>query len=214
MIYVYNSNFKNGRAGSLIGAVFSIILGALITLLSVFAFDAIVDITFFMIGMGIILSNIFPLITAIEVARVDSRYIFNIIASIIGIILGVLFMFNHSLVVSIVFGVYLVIMPTVRIILSKNKLEELKSELPLYIAAILLFCNVLDKVLRIGLIVVGVIITILGIINLAMELIYRSKHKDDNDGGFNGFNGFNDGDDTKAKRDDSLVIDAEVKDLD
>ena len=214
MIYIYNGNLNGNYRGGLFSAITSIIIGTLITLLSIFAFDAIISVLFFMIGLGIVLSNIFPLIIASQNLNVSKIYIFDFLSSLIGIILGVLFMFNHSLAISISFGVYLVLIPLIRIFLSANRLQQLKMEIPSFVIAILLFCNVLDEILRIGLIVIGSIILILGIVNLILELIYRSKHKNDNVGPFGGpFDDIFDND-TISSKDDSIIIDAEVKDLD
>ena len=213
MIYIYNSNLNGNYRGGLFKAIASIIIGTLITLLAVFAFDAIISVIFFMIGFGIVLSNIFPLMIASQNLNVSKIYIFDFCSSLIGIILGVLFMFNHSLAISISFGVYLILIPLIRILTSHNKLEQLKMEIPSFIIAILLFCNVLDEILRVGLIVIGSIIIILGVINLILELIYRSKHKNDNNGPYDGpFNDFFD--DNNNYGDDNIIIDAEVKDLD
>ena len=216
MIYVYNMN-KERRGSGIFTSVISIIFGALICLLSAFAFDAMVDIVFTIIGLGIIITNVLPLMMSIQAIKVDQRYIIDLIFSIISIILGVMFIFNHSATISIICGVFLVIIPIVRIILAKEKLLELKRQLPLFIVALLMFFNVASVVLRVALIVIGAILALLGIINLVMELIYSYKHKDDNDS-FDDNNPFNSHDGGNGTiggetNHDNVVIDAEFKEL-
>ncbi len=207
MIYLYEEN-RGMRSSGIVTSVISIIFGLLISLLSAFAFDAMVEIVFTIIGVGIIVANIIPLIIAIQRLKLDNKYVVDLVFSILSIVIGAMFIFEHSAVISIVCGVFLVVIPLIRILLAPNKLLELKRQLPLFVVAILMFFNVAGAVLRIALIVIGALLAILGIVNLVIELIDNYKHRNDNP--FD--DGANSASDTSENKSDN-VIDAEFKEL-
>ena len=217
MIYVYNEGNRM-RSSGIITSVISIIFGLLISLLSAFAFEAMVEIVFSIIGIGIIASNLLPFIIAFKSMKYEKMYVLDFICSLISIVIGVLFIFEHTWIISLVCGIFLVIIPIVRIIASANKMLELKRQLPLFIVAILMFFNIASTILKIALIVIGAILAVLGVINLIMELVYSYKHRndppfDDNDP-FNGNNPFDGMDEEgQAVNNKENVIDAEFKEL-
>ena len=161
MIYVYNEGNRM-RSSGIITSVISIIFGLLISLLSAFAFEAMVEIVFSIIGIGIIASNLLPFIIAFKSMKYEKMYVVDFICSLISIVIGVLFIFEHTWIISLICGIFLVIIPIVRIIASANKMLELKRQLPLFIVAILMFFNIASTILKIALIVIGAILAVLG----------------------------------------------------
>ena len=186
---------RSSRASSIILMVF----GLLIALLSVFSFDGLANFICVCIGLLIIIVNIFPLIMAISLVEHDRRYIPDLVLTLISIVVGIVFMVDRkNIIISIVLAFILIILPIIRIIMSDNKKEKFKEELPLLIIGLLLAFNVGDKIFQIALISFGGLIFIYGIIGLIIN-IKDEKSKDDDSFNNNG-----------PKSD---YIDAEVKEI-
>ena len=192
------------RSKGFIAGILSIIFGALLIILSIFAFKDLKNIIFVTIGvLLIVINSLFLLVTLLD----SNRYylVFNLIFEIIGIILGILFLNNDNTAVIIIVGCYMILFPIVRILLSNDKKARLINELPSLIIGILLilFSFALDDILKIVTIVIGAIIVCYGI----FDIIITFKLKRD----INKLNEMNKESYQSEKRHDS--IDAEVKDL-
>ncbi len=187
------------RRSSLASSIILMVFGLLIALLSVFSFDGLANFICVCIGLLIIIVNIFPLIMAISLVEHDRRYIPDLVLTLISIVVGIVFMVDRkNIIISIVLAFILIILPIIRIIMSDNKKEKFKEELPLLIIGILLAFNVGDKIFQIALISFGGLIFIYGIIGLIIN-IKDEKSKDDDSFNNNG-----------PKSD---YIDAEVKEI-
>lgn len=187
------------RRSSLASSIILMVFGLLIALLSVFSFDGLANFICVCIGLLIIIVNIFPLIMAISLVEHDRRYIPDLVLTLISIVVGIVFMVDRkNIIISIVLAFILIILPIIRIIMSDNKKEKFKEELPLLIIGLLLAFNVGDKIFQIALISFGGLIFIYGIIGLIIN-IKDEKSKDDDSFNNNG-----------PKND---YIDAEVKEI-
>lgn len=187
------------RRSNLASSIILMVFGLLIALLSVFSFDGLANFICVCIGLLIIIVNIFPLIMAISLVEHDRRYIPDLVLTLISIVVGIVFMVDRkNIIISIVLAFILIILPIIRIIMSDNKKEKFKEELPLLIIGILLAFNVGDKIFQIALISFGGLIFIYGIIGLIIN-IKDEKSKDDDSFNNNG-----------PKSD---YIDAEVKEI-
>lgn len=187
------------RRSSLASSIILMVFGLLIALLSVFSFDGLANFICVCIGLLIIIVNIFPLIMAISLVEHDRRYIPDLVLTLISIVVGIVFMIDRkNIIISIVLAFILIILPIIRIIMSDNKKEKFKEELPLLIIGILLAFNVGDKIFQIALISFGGLIFIYGIIGVIIN-IKDEKSKDDDSFNNNG-----------PKSD---YIDAEVKEI-
>ncbi len=187
------------RRSSLASSIILMVFGLLIALLSVFSFDGLANFICVCIGLLIIIVNIFPLIMAISLVEHDRRYIPDLVLTLISIVVGIVFMVDRkNIIISIVLAFILIILPIIRIIMSDNKKEKFKEELPLLIIGLLLAFNVGDKIFQIALISFGGLIFIYGIIGLIIN-IKDEKSKDDDSFNNNG-----------PKSD---YIDAEVKEI-
>lgn len=214
----FNTNYK--KELGIISSIFFIILGAIIALLSIFAFNIVLDIFFVCVGIIIILMNVFPLVVAITLVSQDNRYITDIVFSGIAIILGTLFIFNHDTAVSIVFAVFLVVMPLIRIVLAKDKVKQAKKEIPLFIvAAVLLTNEILKAVTNTDIIYeitkwtiasIGILIALYGVVKLVITLVKKEPEDDDD---IDPFGGIFLGGDNNNDNNDEVIIDAEVKEL-
>lgn len=208
---MYYTNFNFNRKKSLIIPIVAIIMGAFFAFVP---YGTVKDVIFTLMGLIIVLFNIFPCIMNFKLAANDPKYNANALASLLGVILGFLLIFNHGLVVTIFVAVYLIIMPIVRILLSQNRTNQLRLEFPLFLVAAILLFTPAEKIFSIILIVFGVILLALGVINLIVAVICNLKHKDDFDDfdDFGNFGGFNEDNSNQLGNDDS-IIDAEVTDL-
>lgn len=192
------------RSKGFIAGILSIIFGALLIILSIFAFKDLKNIIFVTIGvLLIVINSLFLLVTLLD----SNKYylVFNLIFEIIGIVLGILFLNNDNTAVIIIVGCYMILFPIVRIFLSNDKKARLINELPSLIIGILLilFSFALDDILKIVTIVIGAIIVCYGI----FDIIITIKLKRD----INKLNEMNKESYQSEKRHDS--IDADVKDL-
>lgn len=192
------------RSKGFIAGILSIIFGALLIILSIFAFKDLKNIIFVTIGvLLIVINSLFLLVTLLD----SNKYylVFNLIFEIIGIVLGILFLNNDNTAVIIIVGCYMILFPIVRIFLSNDKKARLINELPSLIIGILLilFSFALDDILKIVTIVIGAIIVCYGI----FDIIITIKLKRD----INKLNEMNSESYQSEKRHDS--IDAEVTDI-
>lgn len=155
------------RSVSLASSIIMMVFGVLICLLSIFSFEGLANFICVCIGLLIIIINIFPFALAISLVNDDKRYIPDLILTLMSIVVGIIFMIDRkNIVISIILAVILIILPIVRIILSNNKKEKIKEELPLLIIGILLAFNIGDLVFQIALISFGALIFIYGVFEL------------------------------------------------
>ena len=146
---------------NIIVAVIELIISVLLLLLSIFDFGGLIKMVFVAIGLYMIIQNIIPLLFVAQIENKSTIHYVDIVMSILGIILGLILMFEHGLVVNIIIVVYLIIMPIIRIIKANNKLEGLKKEIPLFIVALLMILNLFQFLLQVVLIIVFSILTLL-----------------------------------------------------
>ena len=188
-------------------------LSALLLLLSIFDFGGLIKGIFIFIGVLMIIANLIPLVAISHSNDKTPSLYADMVMSIIGIVLGALFIFEHGLVLKVIVIVYMVIMPIIRICSASDKMLELKKSIILFVVAALLLLNIFDFILQIVLIVVFSILTLLSFISLIKALVAK-KNDDDND--FNGF-GFDDYDNNENQEIDvnknEDAIDAEFKEL-
>jgi len=145
-----------------------------------------VDIIFTVLGVIIICLNLIPCIYYFMLGSKDSRYYPYAILALISVVIGFVFIFNHNAVLAIILGVWLVVLPIVRIILSKEKKKEILKAIPYFIAAILLFFIPAEAILDIVLKIFGGLLMALGVVGLVYNIIIDHKNKnnkDDNDNG-------------------------------
>lgn len=88
-------------------------------------------------GIFIIIGNIPGLISGI--ANVNKAAgVFDLICSILGIALGVVMIFYHGSILVALVAAYLIVFPLIRVLLAKQKVEQLKRELVRIILGVVL----------------------------------------------------------------------------
>ena len=161
-----------------------------------------VDIIFTVLGVIIICLNLIPCIYYFMLGSKDSRYYPYAILALISVVIGFVFIFNHNAILAIILGVWLVVLPIVRIILSKEKKKEILKAIPYFIAAILLFFIPAEAILDIVLKVFGGLLMALGVVGLVYNIIIDHKNKNNKDD--------NDNENGSGNRE---IIDVEYKEL-
>lgn len=161
--------------------IISIVIGTVIACLGIWCYEEFIEFICIAIGIGMVLINGFLLFIYAKAVEADKRFIFDLVIATINVILGMLFIFNHGLAVSIVFGVFLIVLPIIRIIISDNKKNQLIKEIPFFIIGALMLFNVADVVFRIAIIAFGGILVIIGIVNIILSNITVKPKKNNDD---------------------------------
>ncbi len=112
----------------LIGILLGVLLLVLGTVLTADTLGKIIDIGLIVYGIIIIIGNIPGLVSGIANIH-KAAGIFDLIASILGIALGVAMIFYQGALLISLVAVYLIIFPIIRVILAKNKGEQFKREI-------------------------------------------------------------------------------------
>ncbi len=183
----------------LIDGILSIIIGAVLILMSIFAFGSLINITFIIIGIIIVLVNFYYVfISALILNNTESGRAVNVleeklktfayvelILSLAGVILGFVFIFNHGLALQIVFGAYLIVYPIIRIAFALDKNAQFKKELPILLVALVIILlaafGSLGSVLQIIAIIIGSLVLLSGIVSLIFYYKDEKKIEINND---------------------------------
>lgn len=164
--------------------------------------EALLNFVFTTLGILIVLINIVPCITYINGALKNKQYIPLAISYSIFVALGFMFIFGWShMIVSIIFGIGLVILPILRIILSKTKKETLKKELPYILLGLVAFFIPFNNVIGIILKIFGGLIIAYSVYMIILIIVRQNKDNKENNYHNN------------SSGNDSIVIDAEIKEL-
>ena len=183
----------------LIDGILSIIIGAVLILMAIFAFGSLINITCIIIGIIIVLVNFYYVfISALILNNTESGKAVNVleeklktfayvelILSLAGVILGFVFIFNHGLALQIVFGVYLIVYPIIRIAFALDKNAQFKKELPILLVALVIILlaafGSLGSVLQIIAIIIGSLVLLSGIVSLIFYYKDEKKIEVNND---------------------------------
>ncbi len=181
---------KNNRiANRVISMILGILVGAVLVVIgSVIKAETLVWLALVIWGVIIIIGNIPGLVYSIANIK-NKAAIFDLVMSIIGILLGVGLIVSQNQVVTVILAAYMIVFPVIRIILAKQGwAEQLKRELLRIILGIVLLIfggtligvgyTILNLILKvIGWVVIG-ITTVLGVVEII--LIATKKEAKDN----------------------------------
>ncbi len=165
--------------------------------------DKLLDIIFTVIGIFIIVMNFVPCLFYFMLGTKDNRYYVGAVSCLISVIIGFVFIFNRSAVLAVILGIWLIVLPIVRIVLDQNKKEAIIKAIPYFIIAVLLFFIPASSILDVVLKVFGVILMVIGVAGLIFDVIIANKYKNGNGSNNNGNNA----------SEDREVIDVEYKEL-
>ncbi|MBE6639319.1 MAG: hypothetical protein E7616_07710 [Ruminococcaceae bacterium] len=142
------------------------ILGVLLgVLLLIIDFSKILSLLFIIIGVFILIANLPAFIYSLTSGQIG-----GIISSLFPILAGIVMIFWHNSLLFYILGIYLIILPLLRILLARNKSAHFRIELPRIIIGILLLIigpgtavNALFDVAGYVVIALSILFTVIGI---------------------------------------------------
>ncbi len=132
---------KNLLAARIAVMVIGILVGVLLLVLGTVdasILEKVIEIGLIIYGVIVIIGNVPGLISGIANITKPAG-IFDLIASAVGIALGIALIISQNQVLVILLAVYLIIFPIVRIILAKQKGEQFKREILRIVLGVLLW---------------------------------------------------------------------------
>ncbi len=155
----------------LIISFLSLIAGILLILMSIFAYQHISEFICVIIGIIIAVLNFFSMIIYAQNFWFSKTNIVEFIFSFSAEVLSLIFIFFHNSIMCIIFGSFLFIMPTVRILITKDHFERFKVEMPCYFMMVLILFNLLDIMMKVLLIITGGLLTALSVGLIIMAIM-------------------------------------------
>ena len=111
-----------------------------------------ISLIFIIMGIVTVISSIPGLIAGVATFSTVGGKV-SCVVSLISAIVGFLMIFNHNELLMIILGVYMIILPIVNVILSREHVAQFKAELPKLIIGVLLVilgpANTLDLLFRV-----------------------------------------------------------------
>jgi hypothetical protein len=163
---------KNNRiATRVISMILGILMGvALVILGSVVKAETLVWLALIVWGVIVIIGNIPSLIYAIANLKAKGA-IFDLIASVIGILLGLGLIFSQSQVITVILAAYMIVFPVIRIVLAKSAwAEQLGREiLRIILGVVLLVFG--GTLLGVGMTILNLLLSIIGWVVIALAAI-------------------------------------------
>jgi hypothetical protein len=147
--------------------------------------DTLVNFIFSVIGIMIVLLNIVPCMTYINalLQNKNKQFLFPAITYSLMVMFGFMFIFGWSnLVISIMFGVALVVLPIIRIILDRGRIETIKRELPYVVLGLVIFFIPFSNIIGVLLKILGGLIIIYSIYMIIMILKNEKKNNKNSKG--------------------------------
>ena len=168
-------NIKNsGRilGGSiLLSALFGILAGILLIFLNA---DILLKIVFVIMGIITVFYSL-PGITLGVMSFSTKTGKLTLLLSALSAVIGFLMIFWHSTFLIFFLGAYMIVMPVIEILLAKDKLDQLKAELPKLILGVVMLLLGPAKTLDVLFDIAGWVIIVLTLINTLASLISIKK---------------------------------------
>lgn len=163
---------KNNRIASrVISMILGVLIGvALVILGSAVKAETLVWLALVVWGVIVIIGNIPSLIYSI--ANIKSKgAIFDLIMSIVGILLGVGLIVSQSQVITVILAAYMIVFPIIRIVLAKSAwAEQLGREiLRIILGVVLLVFG--GTLLAIGMDILNLLLSVIGWVVIALAVI-------------------------------------------
>ena len=107
-----------GTIGILVGIMFAFLANVALTVICIIC------------GILTLLSGIPQLVGAVSgLMKKEKMAIVDLVMSIVTVIVGLMLIFSRNEIIMIVVGAYLIVFPVIRILIAKEKMAQLKSEL-------------------------------------------------------------------------------------
>ena len=132
----------------------------------------------FFIGFGVLtlISGVPQLVFSISnLGSKPKESVFDMILAIITICLGLILMFIQSKIALIIVGAHLIVFPVIRVLLSGEKLLQLKKEMPIMILGIIMVVVGHVKAKGILFDIAGIIIIVLSVFYMIFGIVATKK---------------------------------------
>ena len=163
---------KNNRIASrVISMILGVLIGvALVVVGSVVKAETLVWLAFVIWGVVVVIGNIPGLIYAIANIKTKGA-IFDLIASVIGILLGLGLIFSQNEIITIILAAYMIVFPVIRIVLAKSAwAEQLGREiLRIILGVVLLVFG--GTIFAVGMDILNLLLSIIGWVVIALTVI-------------------------------------------
>lgn len=161
--------------GIAITAFLGIALGLFLLLVNV---DFLLNLVFIVLGILTVLNNLPSLVfSAFELKSRAAKLLF--LLSLIATVLGVVMIFCHNAILMLLLGIYFVLIPLLRLIFTKNRMELLREELPKLVLGVVMIllgpAGLVSFLFRVAGIVVIVLTVIYGVGSVIA--LRRMQHK-------------------------------------
>lgn len=114
----------------LISSIISLVMGLMLLFSD---YTRIINFIYFIVGGGLIVTGISKIL--MENYSRDKTYVYD---GIVNILVGVMIMFVHNIIVTIILGAIFIVFPLLRIFRSTDKKSSFKRELPLLIIGLVI----------------------------------------------------------------------------
>ena len=163
---------KNNRIASrVISMILGVLIGvALVVVGSVVKAETLIWLAFVIWGVVVVIGNIPGLIYAIANIKTKGA-IFDLIASVIGILLGLGLIFSQNEIITIILAAYMIVFPVIRIVLAKSAwAEQLGREiLRIILGVVLLVFG--GTIFAVGMDILNLLLSIIGWVVIALTVI-------------------------------------------
>ena len=162
---------KQLLAKIIVSTISSILLGLLLILLPILLpVSKLISIVFIVLGVITIINYIPSLISGIRnISTPDG--VGEVISALLGIAIGVVMIFYQGIMLTVLAAIFLIALPLLRILLAKDRMAALRSEILRIILGIVLIAflpaliGAMDLIVKIILIAIGSIIILAALIN-------------------------------------------------
>ena len=163
---------KNNRIASrVISMILGVLIGvALVVVGSIVKAETLVWLAFVIWGVVVVIGNIPGLIYAIANIKTKGA-IFDLIASVIGILLGLVLNSSQTEIITIILAAYMIVFPVIRIVLAKSAwAEQLGREiLRIILGVVLLVFG--GTIFAVGMDILNLLLSIIGWVVIALTVI-------------------------------------------
>ena len=163
---------KNNRiAARVISMILGVLMGvALVIFGSVVKVETLVWLALVIWGVIVAVSNIPGLIYAVANLKAKGA-IFDLVASIIGILLGLGLIFSQNQIITVILAAYMIIFPVIRIVLAKSAwAEQLGRELLRIVLGVVLLVFG-GTLLAVGYTILNLLLKIIGWVVIAVTVL-------------------------------------------
>lgn len=147
-------------------------IGAGILLLAI-DIEGIMSVVLLLFGVMTVLINVMRLVAVRNVSGTVRNV--SAVMAIVGIVLGILLAVMRSSVLTLLIGIYMIVLPIADVLLSDYRSEQLKTVLPKLLFGIILVVVGPGKALNIVSDALGVVILVLSVIDLTKHVLNKKN---------------------------------------